>query len=420
MVDVINKLIVPDGKNEWRQHWPVVATTMLGYMISVIHLYSIGVMIAPLQQKFGWSRAEITSGLLIISVVVAPLAPLMGMAIDHFGPRRIALCGVTIYCASIALLSLAQPPIWTWWLLWAFVGVGNLFLAPTVWTAAITSLFSASRGLALAVSMSATGIISSGGPPLTYFLIEHCGWRTAFVLWGAVPAAIGLPLLYLFFSSAKDETRTGPIKKSSGSEVQAKVGPPFRERVKSVALLKLASAGFIMSIVSIALIVNIVPILTSFGMRPANAAAIAAIVGISQIVGRLTGGYLLDRLNARWVGAVIMIFLAVTCLILIAFRASIPFATVAVLIFGLSIGAEMDVLAYLAARFFGLQKFGTLYGFMVGLLTFGGGLAPVLASLSYDLSGSYLPVLWAIVPLCLLTGYLFLALGPYPKLDEVN
>ena len=188
MLKLLDKLVVVEGRGEWRSHWLVVFASMVGIMIAQIHLYSLGAMMAPLEREFGWSRAEISSGLLILSIVVFPLSPIMGIAIDRFGPRRIALCGVTFYSLSIALLSLAQKPIWTWWLLWTLVASGCLFIKPTVWIAAVASLFTASRGLALAVTLSASGIVSSFGPLFTVFLVENFGWRTAYFLLGGLAA----------------------------------------------------------------------------------------------------------------------------------------------------------------------------------------------------------------------------------------
>src|SRR5690606_3374777 len=121
LIKLLGKLVGAEGKREWRAHWLVVSASIVGIMISQLHLYSLGAMILPLEQEFGWSRAQISSGLLIISIVVCPLAPLMGIAVDRFGPRRIALWGVGFYSMSIALLSLAQQPMWTWWLLWTLL-----------------------------------------------------------------------------------------------------------------------------------------------------------------------------------------------------------------------------------------------------------------------------------------------------------
>lgn len=410
------------GRKEWREHWPVVVTTMMGLMFSLVHISTVGVMIAPLEHEFGWSRAQITSGLLFIALVGFPLSPFLGLAIDRFGPRSIALFGMALYSVALAALSLAQQPIWTWCILWLFLAFAFLFVSPTVWVAAITSLFSASRGLALGVVLSATGLTALVTPFLTYTLVANFGWRLAFVFLGGLAAVITLPLIYIFFSSAKDQgwrkNSTVRVIGSNHPATSALAGVSAREGLRSTAFIKLALVAALMSLIFNALFVNFVPILTSSGIHPARAAAITGLAGATTILGRLGAGILLDRFNARLVGAVTVTFPIFSCLLLIVFAGSTPAASVALLLFGFSPGAEVDALSYLASRLFGLRNFGALFGIIIGFITLGIGAGPVLASLIYEVSGSYLLDLWIAIPLCLVSSYCLFSLGPFPEFDQ--
>ena len=91
----------------------------------------------------------------------------------------------------------------------------------------------------------------------------------------------------------------------------------------------------------------------------------------------------------------------------------------ACLVLGLSIGTEVDACAYLAARHFGMRSFGTLFGAINGLLLFGTGFSPLASNYVYDVTKSYNPVLWSLIPLCVTAALLFLALGRYPVLPGV-
>lgn len=410
---VLDYLIPAVGRAEWRSHWIVVAASMVGIIISQLHLYSLGVMIVPLEREFDWSRTEITSGLMIISFIVFPLAPVIGAAIDRVGPRRIAICGVTFYALAIALLSLAQQSLWTWWLLWLLVAFGHLLIKPTVWVTAIASLFAKSRGLALAITLSASGLAASLGPILTVLLLENFGWRTAYLLLGGLAAAIGVPIIALFFRSARDK-RPAEAPANFKSKTSSGDNSSLRKDVMSPFFIKLVATALMMSVVSMGLIVSMVPALMSSGFSAAKAAGIFSIVGITQIIGRLTAGLFLDRMDARLVGAVTLSCPVLTCLILIVAGGSTPFAVLAVIVFGLSIGAEVEVIAYLSARIFNPQNFGTLFGIVIGVLSLGNGLGPMLGGLSYDLVGSYIPALWGAIPLALFSSYLILSLGRVP------
>ena len=426
MLHLSDRLISAEGKSEWRAHWRVVFASIVGIMIAQTHIYSLGVMIGPLEQEFGWGRAQINSGLLIMSMVVFPLAPVMGVAIDRFGPRRIALTGITLYASGVAFLSVAQQPIWTWWALWTFLASASLFIKPTVWIAAVTSLFSASRGLSLAVTLCSTGIASSFVPLLTVFLLEDFGWRTTYLMLGGMAAVAGIPILFMFFSSAKDKARRPTVPSAGlGAPAAANIparkswwDPALRHDLTSSHFIRLVAATLIISIVSMALIINLVPILRSNGMSLTTAAAIGGIVGITQIIGRLSAGLLLDHFDARRIGALSFCFPMLSWAILIVGGGSVPFAILATIIFGLSIGAEMDVIAYLAARFFGTRNFGAIFGVIVGVLALGNGLGPVLGGLVYDLTGTYDLALWGLIPMTLFSGYLILTLGDYPDPEQ--
>lgn len=400
------------GYGEFRAHWPVLAPAMAGVMLCAVHGYSLGVMIGPIEREFGWSRAQISSGMTIIAFIALVAAPLVGLAVDRFGPRRIGLFGIAFYCASLALLGMATDNIASWWGLWVLLAIGNMFILPTVWTAAINGYFERRRGLALAIALCGTGISAAIVPSLANLLIEQGGWRFAYAAMAGILAAVNLPLAWFLFHAAGDARSTG------GKAAAQSGGVSAREGFRSPRFVKLAGAAAIFSIAICALTTNAVPVLMAGGLGSAAAAATAGLVGIGSIIGRLGGGYLLDRLDASWVAAGSVMAPIVTVAILLFADGSTTAAAVACLVLGLAVGVEVDACAYLAARHFGLKAFGALFGAINGLLLFGAGIAPMAANWVYDVTTSYDIVLWAQVPACVAAAVLFLALGPYPRFDD--
>jgi MFS family permease len=414
----VNSTINSSALNEWRDHWPVVLSSAAGVALGSIHMYSLGVMIAPLEEEFGWSRTQITSGMVITSLFSILFSPLMGMLIDRIGPRRIALTGVSFYFCTVLLLSRATSEIYTWWSMWTLLGISLLFIKPTVWVTAISSLFSSSRGMALAFILSGTGISSLLTPMLAYYFTEHYGWRSAYVLLACVWALPVLPLIYFFFTSSLDSHRRS--SKTVTSKIPVLSGITAAMGFRSLTFYKLAIASLLMAVASVSLVVNLVPILTSKELPRATAVAIAGIVGISQVTGRLLAGYLVDRCEARIVAAICVLLPVSTSLVLLLFPISAPAAVIAVVILGLCAGGELDAAAYLASKHFGMLNFGTLFGAITGVMTLGVGMGPVLASFVYDLTGSYNLVLWAVIPLAMVASYLFWSLGSYPNFPGVT
>lgn len=399
---------VESGAGEWRRHWPVVVASMAGVTLFTVHTYSIGVMIAPLESEFGWTRSQISSGPMIVAMLGVLMAPIAGLAIDRFGPRRVAIPGTVLLCVVLALLSTATASMASWWTLWTLLGLAAVWIGPPVWTAAIATLFHSGRGLALALTLCGSGIGASLVPITTNYFVEHYGWRSAYLglagLWGLIT----LPLVFCCFAGAVDARRgtTEPQPVLSGFAV--------REGLQRASFWKMALGASLHTLVCSSLLVNMVPILSDEGMARATAAAIAGVVGIGSIVGRVCGGYLLDRMNGNGIAGVSVAIPIVSGALLLSFPGSVAMSVAAVLILGLAIGVELDAVAYLAARHLGLRSFGALFGTISGILVLANGLGPFIVNSVYDATRSYDALLWAVIPAGTLSAALFFSLGPYP------
>ncbi|MBU6269043.1 MAG: MFS transporter [Sphingomonadales bacterium] len=390
---------------ELRCHGLLLLPCLGGIMLVAFHGYSLGVLIHPLEQEFGWSRAAISAGNMIIAVISLLLAPFVGLAVDRFGPRRVALAGTTGYVAMLALVSTAGPDIRGWWLRWALLGLASVTILPTVWTTAINRAFHRHRGKALAFALLGTGLSAAIMPPLTSWLYGAYGWR------GAYRGIAGLACLILMLVALL--FRDGAATSGKAALAAPLPGLTTGEGLRSAAFIKLAIAVFLFAITCLALTVNAVPVLESRGLSRPAAAGIAGLLGIGSILGRIGGGFLLDRFPAHKVAALAVLMPALAVGLLLA-PGGTALAGFAMLLFGLALGTEVDACAYIAARHFGLRSYGALFGVIIGVTTFGSGLAPMLANAVYDHTHSYDPVLWGSMPLCALASLLFASLGTAP------
>jgi MFS family permease len=402
-----------DAREEWRAHWPVVLAASAGMAMAAVISYAAGLFIAPLEKEFGWSRTDIASAHLISAISTILLAPFVGFLVDRFGPRRIGIVAVIAICGALSLFSLTTSSIWSWRLLWVFMAAATVIVQPMVWTSAVTGMFSAGRGLALAVVLCGSSLCSIVTPPLTYWLIETFGWRLAWVgiaiCWGLVV----LPLVLMFFTSVQDKAR----RKAALTPISERPSfiSSFRGDVLTWRFMQLAFAGFCVAIAVVSTAVTIVPILSSNGLTRGEAAGIASLLGFAAIAGRLTIGHLLDRFQGRFIAAVAVCMPVIGSLILITTPGSVPAAAVAVLIFGLSLGAELDIMAYLTSRYFKAESFGMMFGTIGGFVALAGATGPVILNRVYDVTNSYVPALWGILPVCLISATLFILMGPYPE-----
>lgn len=397
---------------EWRENWTVVMAACLGMAVAAIISYSSSLFIEPLEKEFGWSRAQIMSGHSIAATLAVICAPFMGLLVDRFGPRRIGIAAVISVCGALTLFSLADGNIVQWRALWLPLSFGIILVQPMVWTGAVTSLFSAGRGLALAVALCGSSLASLTVPRMTEALIQNFGWRTAWVGLGGIWLLIALPVIFLYFTSAKDRQRTG--KSPAPLMGPESASPVWRSGIFTWRFLTLLISGVCVALVVVTMVVSVVPILSASGISRSDAAWIAGLVGVTSIIGRLSVGALLDRMDGRVIGAFCVSLPIAALLILINVPGSVPAAIIAVLILGLSLGAELDVFAYLTSRYFGRENFGLLFGTIGGFLGLATGNGPVLLNHIYDVTGSYGSAMWAAMPVCLLSAVLLLLLGPYP------
>jgi MFS family permease len=137
------------------------------------------------------------------------------------------------------------------------------------------------------------------------------------------------------------------------------------------------------------------------------------------IVGRLLAGWIIDRVFAPYV-AVFFLLCPVAGLLILALQpAEVP-PIIGVLLLGLGIGGETDLLSYLVSRYFGLRKFGTIYGWIFTAALVGNAVGSSILGWSFQLLHGYAQALLGFCGLLIVASVLTLRLGPYryPPRDD--
>lgn len=396
---------------EFKRGWPVLIAAGLGAAVGVSALiqFTLGPFIEPLAREFGWSRAQIAAaglsksvGLLLVSVFVGALA-------DRYGARRIALASQALLVLGFLTMALMPGELWLFYAgygLLVVVGAGTL---PMIWARAVVGWFSAGRGLALGLSLMATGLVGGLTPSYVTWLIATFGWRGGYVGLAALPLVLGLPMALLFFRE--------PVRDSgaaAASEPTVEAGCTLRQAMTTRAFWFLSLSYFLGTTGVLGTLVHAVPLLTDRGLDRASAAALAGVFGVSVSVGRLVTGQLLDMFNPERVVAGLFLLPATACLILLVSGGSMALCGIGLAFVGFAGGVEGDSGAYLVARYFGRAHFGAIYGLVVALAILGGGVGPLLVGYSFDATGSYDASLSAGVALFLLTGILIYGIRKPP------
>jgi MFS family permease len=161
-----------------------------------------------------------------------------------------------------------------------------------------------------------------------------------------------------------------------------------------------------------ACVLHLPALLADRGVTAQGAAAASSVVGIALLVGRIGAGYLLDRIFAPRLAMLLFGSSAVGIALLSAGSVG-KTAMVAAFLVGVGMGAEVDIIAYLMSRYFGLRALGTAFGYGFGSYALAGALGVLLMGAGFDLTHSYTVPLAGFFMAMVLAAGLMTRLGPY-------
>ncbi|MEQ1808447.1 MAG: hypothetical protein ABL889_00880, partial [Terricaulis sp.] len=156
------------------------------------------------------------------------------------------------------------------------------------------------------------------------------------------------------------------------------------------------------------------PLLTSKGVAPEMAANLAALLAISVVCGTLISGILVDRIWAPLVGCIFTIGPVVGCLMMLSPAPGLPVIMAGLILIGLAQGAEIDVVAYMVARYFGMSAYSSIYGLSVLFITLATALASILFGAAFDAFGHYNFAIAGAAAAFAMGAVCYLLMGRYP------
>jgi MFS family permease len=390
---------------EWKRYGMVPLAAMIGYSTMAIQTYGVGPFVTSLEGEFGWTRAQVMIGLTISNGLGVLFNFLVGVLADRIGPRRVGLAGVVVKASAIMLLATVSSSVLNWQLLWILVGIGAVLAQANVWASAVASRFDRGRGFAIAVTLSGSSFCAAIIPIIATWLIGEFGWRMAFVYLGGGWMLVALPVVYLWFRGERDEQREAakrrPVAESEEPDepVAELPGLSISEGLSRPAFWQLLIASFAFASYTMSVAPNLVPMLGEKGTTPATAAVLAGLVGVVGWIARVSAGFLLDIMSARLLGTFVFLLPVLGCGLLLGDAPSYAVLTACVVSFGITIGAEYDVVFYLVSRHFGLKSFASLMGGMLTVGAFGGAVAPFVSGWLHDSFGNYNPMLMVLMAL---------------------
>jgi MFS family permease len=379
---------------------------------------TFGIFVKPLAETFGWSRSAISLAFSLVALMVSFYAPVIGILVDRFGPRKVIVCGAVVFGGGFCSFWFLSASLWQLYGLYLLTALGGACLTSLPFATAISRWFVRQRGIALGIMGVGAFVGGMYAPPLVTYVITHFGWRWAYVTLGVLVWAIAIPTVGLFLVDSPRQIGLRPDGRTEDDALQSTVtshGTSRRDYTLAEARVTIpfwcmAASFALLSGTLHGCITHLAPLLTDQGLTPQQAAAALMVLSAMGVLGRITTGYMLDRLPSHLVAA--GYFLAIVIGLLAAMKSNtLGFALVFAAMVGLGFGAETDIMPYLIGQHFGLRFFGTIFGWVYGAFAFGAVFGPLLMGWIFDTTGSYQLALSIFIPATILGAGLMLPLG---------
>jgi MFS family permease len=400
------------GYRELRENWRLLLAAMVGFAVGfpTLPFFSIGAFTPIFRDTFGWTQGAMLSGLLLASLMILVCGPFVGTLIDRKGPRLITVVSLVGLGLSYMGLAGANGTLTVYYITWVAMCVTGLGASAISFTRAINSVFVERRGLALGIALSGSGVFALLVKPFAAWCISDFGWRVALIAIGALPVLIAAPLVWWGFPSSWASAK--------GARAVGETGLSTRDALRSRAFWVLIVAFIGIGFGVGAPVPNIEAILRAQHLDPHAIVSVAALAGLSIIVGRLGGGWLMDRIWAPALALVVLLGATLGCIILSQTQVTGFSAGAAIALIGLTAGVEYDMLSYLVARYLGVRHYGAIYSILYGIFAIGAGGGPGLLGHASDLTGSYTTGLRICAGVLVFSGLTLMLLGPYPKTQQ--
>ena len=403
--------------------WVVVAVTFLVLLAAAGFRSTVGVFVVPLQDEFGWGRDQIAGAIAINLVCYGLAAPFAAAFVERMGVRRVMTAGL-LAVGGGAALTVLMTSLWQLNVIWGIV-IGTATGAISIPLSAIvaTRWFESRRGLVtglLTASFAAGNLIFL---PLLAWITDTHGWRWAAGIVAITAVAI-IPLVLTLMRERPGDIGLLPYGADHAPAPVPQAGNPFatpfhvlRDAIRVRDFWLLAGTFFVCGwTTNGAVQSHFIPAAHDHAIPQVTAASLLAVIGVFDIVGSTTSGWLTDRVDPR---RLLFVYYSLrgTSLAALPFLldgANTPLVAFAV-IYGLDWVATVPPTIALTHAAFGRDRAPVVFGWVFCAHMLGGAMAAWLAGALREAFGDYLIAFTGAGALALLAGFASLGIARTPR-----
>jgi predicted MFS family arabinose efflux permease len=394
---------------ELRTNWRPLLAAMVGLSTGFTALaVTNSIMGAHLIRAFGWSKSDFALlGTLGLMTLIA--LPASGRLVDRFGVRRTALIGILAGPISFLVLSRMSGNFQYYLVILVIQNLLCMTTTSTVYTRTVVQHIKRARGVALAIAATGPALtIAIAGPLLNNFITAH-GWRAGYVALALFTGIGGLIAVALV--PPRTDVAPAPVT------THRKSSHAYRVIVRMPAFWIMFAGITFTNVAQFIANSQLGVLLQANGVSAPEISTIISVFAIGVLIGRFACGVALDRFAAPLVAMIALGLPAIGQFLIASDLDAVPVLTGAVLLLGLSYGAEGDLIGYLVVKTFGIRIYGTVLGIMAASISLGSAVGSLLLSLTLKSTGGYAAFLTISGALTLCGSLLFLLLLRRPGQD---
>ena len=315
-------------------------------------------------------------------------------ALARFGARRFVLFGVASLAVAIVLLALAREP-WQVYAAYLTMSFGWLGLGLVTIPTLVSRWFTRKRGLAISLALNGASFGGIVVAPALVGLIALTNFTRAMLIAAAVMVAILVPAVLAW-------VREPPTPPADARAPAAEPAWTRRDALRSTAFWTVSGPFALALLAQVAFIVHQIAFMEPLAGR-AQAALSVSVMTVMAVIGRLTLGAVVDRLDPRMISAASMLSQAVALLAMTQ-TTDTTLLLIACAGYGFSVGNIITLPSLIIQREFAPAVFGMVLGLSTAIGTFAGALGPGLIGLIRGATGDYVAALTLCMALKIVGG----------------
>jgi len=393
--------------------------------------HAMGIWFVAMESTFGWNRTQLSLAFAFTRIEGGILGPIEGYLIDRLGTRRLVLIGLIISGIGWVIFSQIHS-LWMFYLAYLVVSLGQGLGSWLPLNTMLNNWFSKKRTIAMGLSNSSSRIGSLILLPVIAWSVDpdadRLGWSLTTAILGLAILGLAFPVSRLIRNRPEDhgllpdgepiaqdnvDNSQGPIAATDEQNHEFTLGEALRTR--AFWLLSLGH-GFT-SMVLIAMMAHLAPMMTDRGYGIQTAAFVLTAYTVTSMIFQIVGGFIGDKVPKNIALMVFTFIQSASVFLLIFGPTTLVTAYSFAVLFGIGFGGRNPLTTSIRGEYFGRKSFGKIMGVsqvpMNLLLLF----APVFAGVMRDWQGDYI-VAFSVLAAIGFVGSIMFLLSTRPRIPQ--